>query len=322
MRRCVVALLALGLLAPLSAQQQPQRADVRPSATVTAQSYPAEQVQRGQAAFAARCGFCHGRDAAGGESGPDLTRSTLVTEDVRGDKIASARPHRPRRIGACPPFALPDADVAAIVAFIHDRRRRQSRRREARRSVDPPISRRATRGRPAVFRRSRRLHDVSLGDRRFAGVATACRACRCCSGCSTGRPTGTARAARRRDGHAAVRRDRRGHARVSRRIHDCACRRVGSVPFVASVNGQSGGRQPARCAQQAARHVHRRSDARRAGVSADAALAADSPHESHACRSVCVAAEGHRTRPRCCSIRPQTAGPRITVTTLADGTAR
>src|SRR5713101_9264316 len=55
--------------------------------TVTPQSYPAEQVRAGQPLYVARCAFCHGRDAAGGESGPDLTRSMLVAEDVRGDKI-------------------------------------------------------------------------------------------------------------------------------------------------------------------------------------------------------------------------------------------
>jgi mono/diheme cytochrome c family protein len=60
-------LLALGFLAHVSAQQQ-QRADVRPPATVTVQAYPAEQVQAGQTAFASRCGFCHGRDTAGGEA--------------------------------------------------------------------------------------------------------------------------------------------------------------------------------------------------------------------------------------------------------------
>src|SRR4029077_2556792 len=39
-------------------------------ATATPQSYPAEQVRAGQTTFAAQCGFCHGRDAMGGETGP------------------------------------------------------------------------------------------------------------------------------------------------------------------------------------------------------------------------------------------------------------
>src|SRR5579863_8418860 len=55
--------------------------------TVTPQAYPVEQIHAGEQRFTSQCGFCHGRDAAGGETGPDLTRSRLVAEDTRGDKI-------------------------------------------------------------------------------------------------------------------------------------------------------------------------------------------------------------------------------------------
>ena len=58
----------------------------RPKAKDT-ETFPAEQVKTGETRFVSQCGFCHGRDAAGGESGPDLTLSQLVAEDVRGDKI-------------------------------------------------------------------------------------------------------------------------------------------------------------------------------------------------------------------------------------------
>src|ERR1700733_14388960 len=58
-----------------------------PPQTGTPQSYPPEQVQAGKPLFSAQCGFCHGRDAAGGETGPDLTRSALVAADLRGDRI-------------------------------------------------------------------------------------------------------------------------------------------------------------------------------------------------------------------------------------------
>ncbi|MEO6239653.1 MAG: cytochrome c, partial [Vicinamibacterales bacterium] len=33
-------------------------------------TYPAGQVKAGAPLFAAYCGFCHGRDAMGGETGP------------------------------------------------------------------------------------------------------------------------------------------------------------------------------------------------------------------------------------------------------------
>src|SRR5206468_3267253 len=95
--------LAFSLAVAAAAAQQ--RADVKPPPTLTAQTYPAEQVQAGQTVFAARCGFCHGRDTAGGESGPDLTRSVLVAGDVRGDRIgALVRAGLPDR--GMPAFAL------------------------------------------------------------------------------------------------------------------------------------------------------------------------------------------------------------------------
>ena len=94
-------------------------ASQRPPQTVTPQAYPAEQVKAGQPIFVAQCGFCHGRDANGGESGPDLTRSQLVAEDVRGDKIGPVV--RSGRVDkGMPPFNLSDSDLAAVVAFIHD----------------------------------------------------------------------------------------------------------------------------------------------------------------------------------------------------------
>jgi cytochrome c oxidase cbb3-type subunit 3 len=100
-------------------QERGSPASVRPPQSRTAQTYPPEQVKAGQPIFAAQCGFCHGRDANGGETGPDLTRSQLVADDVRGDKIlAVVRAGRPDK--GMPPFNLPDADLAAIVAFIHD----------------------------------------------------------------------------------------------------------------------------------------------------------------------------------------------------------
>ena len=58
-----------------------------PPANAAAQSYPPEQVRAGQPLFSAHCGFCHGRDAMGGETGPDLTRAASVSADVRGNTI-------------------------------------------------------------------------------------------------------------------------------------------------------------------------------------------------------------------------------------------
>jgi cytochrome c oxidase cbb3-type subunit 3 len=90
-------------------------------------------VEAGRTRFGAQCGFCHGRDAAGGESGPDLTRSALVAADVRGDRIGPVV--RSGRNGM-PPFTLPDPDLAAIVAYIHDQKTQADSAVGGRRSVD------------------------------------------------------------------------------------------------------------------------------------------------------------------------------------------
>jgi len=110
-------------------------ASVRPPQTSTPQTYPPEQVQAGQVRFAAQCGFCHGRDAAGGETGPDLTRSALVASDVRGDKInVIVRSGRPEK--GMPSFDVNEADLTAMVAFIHDQKTKAETLGGGRRSVD------------------------------------------------------------------------------------------------------------------------------------------------------------------------------------------
>jgi cytochrome c oxidase cbb3-type subunit 3 len=106
-----------------------------PPKTATPQTYPADQIQAGESRFISQCGFCHGRDAQGGESGPDLTRSLLVAGDVRGDKltplILAGRP-----AAGMPAFSLPSADIDAIVAFIHDAKTKTESEKGNRRSVD------------------------------------------------------------------------------------------------------------------------------------------------------------------------------------------
>jgi cytochrome c oxidase cbb3-type subunit 3 len=71
----------------------------------------------------------------GGETGPDLTRSTLVAEDNRGDKIIPVV--RNGRVDkGMPPQNLPDADLEAIVAFIHDAKTKADSNEGNRRTVD------------------------------------------------------------------------------------------------------------------------------------------------------------------------------------------
>ena len=125
------------VIAQATARRDPTQspASQRPPQTLTAQTYPVEQIQAGELRFVSQCGFCHGRDAAGGETGPDLTRSKLVAEDDHGDKIgALVRAGRPDQ--GMPAFKLSDADVAAIVAYIHSQKAKAESLGGGRRSVD------------------------------------------------------------------------------------------------------------------------------------------------------------------------------------------
>jgi len=92
------------------------------------------QVQRGQSLFSVQCGFCHGRDAAGGEAGLDLTSSELVAKDIRGNEIGPVV--RAGRIDkGMPLFNVNDVDLAAIVAFIHDQKIKITSKEGRRRTV-------------------------------------------------------------------------------------------------------------------------------------------------------------------------------------------
>ena len=121
--------------APQGGGRQGSPASVRPPQSVSNDLYPAAQVAAGQALFASQCGFCHGRDAMGGETGPDLTRSQVVAEDVRGDKIGpivhSGRPEK-----GMPPFTMSDTDLATVVAYVHDQKRKAESNEGNRRTVD------------------------------------------------------------------------------------------------------------------------------------------------------------------------------------------
>jgi cytochrome c oxidase cbb3-type subunit 3 len=91
---------------------------VKPDTPVARKSYPQTLIQSGRDLFRQDCSFCHGRDAGGGETGPDLTRSKLVAEDTDGEKIAPVvRNGRPDK--GMPRFDRSDQQIASLVAFIH-----------------------------------------------------------------------------------------------------------------------------------------------------------------------------------------------------------
>lgn len=140
-RRSVLSagLWLLALAVSFAQEPTPQgqaKSGVKQDVPAPPKSYPPGLVQTGAGLFRQDCSFCHGRNAGGGESGPDLTRSKLVTADVDGDKIAPVvRNGRPDR--GMPPFDRSDDQVAAIVAFIHTQQIRALTRTGGRKGVDP-----------------------------------------------------------------------------------------------------------------------------------------------------------------------------------------
>ena len=82
-------------------------------------TYDAETLDRGKKTYTANCAFCHGGNAKGGESGPDLLRSITVLHDEDGELISkvvlNGRPDK-----GMPKFALAPDQIADITAFLHD----------------------------------------------------------------------------------------------------------------------------------------------------------------------------------------------------------
>jgi mono/diheme cytochrome c family protein len=88
----------------------------------------------GEALFQQNCAFCHGRDAQGGETGPDLTQSRLVRSDHTGDEITKViREGRPDN--KMPAFNFSAQEIHSIIAFIHEREAEAVARPGGRRGV-------------------------------------------------------------------------------------------------------------------------------------------------------------------------------------------
>ena len=103
----IVAALAL-LVTGLSAQQQALGPQTDPAA-----------IERGRALLGQECGFCHGANARGGSSGPDLTRSAFVQEDEGGKQLGEfMKVGRPDR--GMPKFDFSASQYADLAAFLHN----------------------------------------------------------------------------------------------------------------------------------------------------------------------------------------------------------
>ena len=142
------------LLHYLSTDDQPQ-----PGATSDS-SGSSGLAAAGAALFQQNCAFCHGRDAQGGETGPDLTQSRLVRRDRGGDRISEVvRNGRPEK--KMPAFRFSTQEMFSLAAFIHEQQAKASSRPGGRRGVE--VS-------------DLQTGDVEAGKRYFNGAGK-CAAC-------------------------------------------------------------------------------------------------------------------------------------------------
>lgn len=114
----------------------------RPQSTVGSQGplpqhakFENGQIENGGNLFLQNCAFCHGKDAGGGESGPDLTRSKLVQGDKNGEAIGAVV-RNGRQEKGMPRFSLSDADVLNLVAFVHSQQDKAMSQTGTRKGVD------------------------------------------------------------------------------------------------------------------------------------------------------------------------------------------
>ncbi len=108
-------------LAGLASYQGRQLHIFAASGQTAAPAHSSELADAGGSLFQQNCAFCHGRDADGGETGPDLTGSKLVAADVGGDKISAVVLHgRPDK--GMPAFSFSNEEIVDLAAFIHAER--------------------------------------------------------------------------------------------------------------------------------------------------------------------------------------------------------
>jgi mono/diheme cytochrome c family protein len=91
-----------------------------PAAEVAGKTGASNLAHAGRDLFHQNCAFCHGRDAMGGEDGPDLTQSKLVLSDKAGENIGPVvRQGRPGT--KMPAFNFSEQELQEISAFLHER---------------------------------------------------------------------------------------------------------------------------------------------------------------------------------------------------------
>lgn len=99
------------------------------------EQYAPAAIEAGGSLFQQNCAFCHGKDAGGGESGPDLTRSKFVSSDTKGENIGTII-RNGRTEKGMPRFSLGDTEVMNLVAFVHSQQDKAMSQTGTRKGVD------------------------------------------------------------------------------------------------------------------------------------------------------------------------------------------
>lgn len=120
-----VVLLAALLATPLSAQrggraQSPGTLRFCPGSGIPCAEITPEAYETGHQQFIQSCGFCHGRNAAGGSTGPNLIRGSVIRHDVNGESIGKVV-REGRHDKGMPAVNLSDSQLASVVAYLHAR---------------------------------------------------------------------------------------------------------------------------------------------------------------------------------------------------------
>jgi mono/diheme cytochrome c family protein len=115
---CVFLLGSLSLPVTGNAQQAAPAGALRPPAYPVRLPGDPEKIERGKQTFSANCSFCHGSDARGGETGPNLVRSQIVLDDQNGELIGEIIKNGVPGRGM-PPIAIDAEGIASVVAFLH-----------------------------------------------------------------------------------------------------------------------------------------------------------------------------------------------------------
>lgn len=130
-----VTLVLLSGIVPFLWAQNQNEPPARPAAPNAPQPVPARRggagaggeykvydqttLDRGKTIYTANCAFCHGGNAKGGESGPDLLRSITVLHDENGELIGkvvlNGRPDK-----GMPKFNFSPEQINDIAAFLHE----------------------------------------------------------------------------------------------------------------------------------------------------------------------------------------------------------